>query len=75
MKDKNIRFIIEKHYQEWINDEDWWFGLHDRDINIVDEENGTHSVVIYNVEHYFDEDGNEWGSTGNLILDKFIIND
>ena len=45
--DKNIIFLLEKHADEWMHDDDWWYGLWDCDINVYNNEEGTFIVSVY----------------------------
>ena len=39
--------ILERYYQEWRKDDDWWHGLWDCDINVYYEGKNIYSIDVY----------------------------
>ena len=72
--DKNIIFLLEKHANEWMHDDDWWYGLMDCDINVYEVIDGVNQVDIYGVYPVWGDDGEQYleTNTGDLI-DSFVI--
>ena len=65
--------ILERKADEWLNDDDYWIGYPDCDINVSDDfdEDGEYrNVSIYGVEIIYDDSNGEsylQTDTGNLI--------
>ena len=66
--------ILERYVDEWLNDGDWWYGFQDCDINVCDNENGSHSVVIYGLTPVGADNGEVFFETNTSdVIDSFII--
>ena len=65
--------ILERKADEWLNDDDYWIGYPDCDINVsgdFDEDGEYRNVSIYGVEIIYDDSNGEsylQTDTGNLI--------
>ena len=64
--------ILERKADKWLNDDDYWIGYPDCDINVSEDfdEDGEYRLVsIYGVEVIFGDDGESYlqTDTGNLI--------
>ena len=46
LRDRVLR-AIEKYFDEWIIEEDWWHGLWDCDINVYRNEKGSVFISVY----------------------------
>ena len=42
-----VKDVLEQHSDEWLKDEDWWYGLWNCDINVYYNGNGSFSVFVY----------------------------
>ena len=72
--DKNIIFLLEKHTDEWIEDDEWWYGLMDCDINVHTIKNGYRQVDIYGVYPVWGDDGEQYLETNTShLIDSFVI--
>lgn len=72
--DNNIIFLLEKYADEWINDDDWWHGLMDCDINVYELDDGIRQVDVYGVYIIWGADGEQYLETNtNNLIDSFII--
>ena len=72
-----ILYLLGKYYDEWTDEDDWWYGLNDCDINvhqIHDLGDDDYKVDIYGVEIIWGDDGEQYLQTNtNVVLDEFII--
>ena len=64
--------ILERKADKWLNDDDYWIGYPDCDINVSEDfdEDGEYRLVsVYGVEVIFGDDGESYlqTDTGNLI--------
>ena len=39
--------VLEEYCDCWLNDDDWWYGLWDCDINVYNNEEGTFIISVY----------------------------
>jgi len=71
-----ILYLLGKHYDEWVKDGDWWYGLHDADINIYEVSlMGDFNVTIYGVCSVWGDDGEQYLETNTgVVLDEFTFN-
>ena len=46
LRDRVLR-AIERYFDEWIIEEDWWHGLWDCDINVYRNEEGSVFISVY----------------------------
>ena len=76
MDTDKILYLLGKYFDEWANDEDWWFGLHNADINVVEESLlGDFRVVVYGVGYVWGDDGEQYIETDTgVVLDEFTFN-
>ena len=69
-----ILYLLGKHYDEWIKDDDWWYGLHNADINVY-ENCGDCEVTVYGVCSVWGDDGEQYLETDTgVVLDEFTFN-
>ena len=69
-----ILYLLGKYYDEWSKDEDWWYGLHDADINVF-EDCGDYKVTVYGVCSVWGDDGEQYLETDTgVVLDEFVFN-
>ena len=52
---KRLIKILERCADEWLKDDDWWYGLDDCDINVYYNGNGSYSVDIYGLTPISDD--------------------
>tara|TARA_R110002051_G_scaffold280918_1_gene342576 strand:+ start:258 stop:665 length:408 start_codon:yes stop_codon:yes gene_type:complete len=73
----NIIYIcrtLEKHADEWMHDDDWWYGLMDCDINVHELDDGINQVDIYGVRSIWGADGEQYLETDtSILIDSFVI--
>tara|TARA_R100001015_G_C4495947_1_gene72027 strand:- start:237 stop:473 length:237 start_codon:yes stop_codon:yes gene_type:complete len=39
--------VVERYFDEWLIEEDWWHGLWDCDINVYMDEKGAIVISVY----------------------------
>ena len=63
--------LLEMHYDDWIKDEDWWYGADTWDLNIFIRRDGEYVINVYGLVRY-DEDEYPSTDTSNE-LDVFEL--
>ena len=61
--------LLEKYFDEWSKDEDWWYGGNTWDLNIFTYDDEKYVISVYGLVKY-DDDTPYDTNTGNE-LDKF----
>lgn len=80
MDTDRILYLLGKYYDEWSNDGDWWYGLHNADINVVKQsllwaKAGDFRVTVYGVRYVWGDDGEQYIETDTgVVLDEFRFN-
>jgi len=62
--------ILERYVDEWLDDGDWWYGLDNCDLNICDQEDGSHTVTIYGLTPISDD---LYETNTSDLIDSFTI--
>jgi hypothetical protein len=84
MDSNKVLFILERYYDEWSKDDDWWYGLDDCDINVfqsIKAMNGSSDssdckVTVYGLNYAYGDDGeiSQYAETDTeVVLDEFNI--
>ena len=68
-----ILYILGKYYDEWIKNDDWWYGLSYADINVYNC-CGNCKVTVYGVRTVWNDDGKQYLETDtSAVLDEFTF--
>tara|TARA_Y100001938_G_C8008242_1_gene388548 strand:+ start:620 stop:898 length:279 start_codon:yes stop_codon:yes gene_type:complete len=66
----DIFIAIERHYDEWTKDDEWWYGGNTWDVNVYTEDGIHYYVYVYGLVKY--DDGLAETDTSRE-LDKFTF--